>query len=87
MSDQPILTEPSPAPEIYVDGYASHTVVNSMAKFTFFSAGHNPTNQGRENRIVLRLTTPLSTVMGLHKAFGELLVELERQMGTTDAAQ
>lgn len=71
-------TEPVPAPEIFVDGYVSQTVNNGVAKFTFFSLSHDPTQPAskREGRINLRLTMSVPSLMGVYEALGQLIEQM-----------
>ena len=81
------LVEPAPAPEIFVDGYQSTMVANGVIKFTFFSVGFDPVTQQRQRRIVLHLAAPITTVAGVHQAFGELLDSIRRQMEEGDSGR
>ena len=75
----PELTEPQPAPEIFVDGYQSTMVANGVVKFTFFSITHDPASDTHERRIVLRLSTSMPSVAGIHEALGQFLKQVAAQ--------
>lgn len=72
------LEELELAPEIYVDGYQGATIVNGVAKFSFFSVYFDPLSNSNKRRIVLHLACPIGTVDGVQKAFAELLVKLKK---------
>lgn len=76
--DECPLTEPFPAPEIYVDGYQTSSIANGTAKFSFFTLSYDPATNRQTRRVCLRLTATLPVVMGIHAALGSLLEQLDR---------
>lgn len=77
MSEEPNIIEPVPAPEVFVDGYQTSSVLNGVAKFTFFTMAHDPVTGVMQRRIVLRLTAPLNVAAGIHEAMGQMLERVE----------
>lgn len=76
----PEIVEPTPAPEIFVDGYQSTVICNGVVKFTFFTLAHDALTGQMKRRVVLRLSSPLPAVAGIHEAMGSLLTEVQRSM-------
>ena len=74
---EPPVTEPVPAPEIFSEGYSCVGLGNGLAKFSFFSVTHIGEGQPPERRTVLRLTMPLGGVIGVHQALGNLIDSLK----------
>lgn len=74
----PEIVEPTPAPEVFVDGYQSSTAGSGVAKFVFFSLRHNAKTGEMERHVVLHLVMPLVTLMGVHEANGNLIEQLRR---------
>lgn len=83
---EPPVTEPTPAPEIFVDGYASGAIAGGVAKFTFFSIAHDPATGQYERRIVLRLIAPLPVVAGVQEAFEQLLGQAQVEVEPAETA-
>lgn len=81
MSDptEPPITEPTPAPEIYVEGFTCSSWGNGVIKFPFFSVVTRENGTPPERRIVARLTMPITTVVGVHKALGEVIALMKEQ--------
>ena len=82
---EPPLVEPTPAPEIFTDGYYTVGLTAAVAKFAFFSLEHDPETSQYRRRIVLRLAVPLPTVAGVHQAMGGFLEKVVAQ-ANLDAA-
>ena len=76
MTDFPV-TEPQPAPTVFVDGYSSHWLMGGVARFEFFTLVPGP-DGAAAGKTVLHLVTPLAGLFGIHKSMGELLAEAER---------
>ena len=70
---EPPLTEPTPAPEIFVDGMFSVSIVAGVAKMSFFSLEHDATSDVQNRRVVLRLVAPLPVTVGIHAGIGGVL--------------
>lgn len=89
MTDEPEMpiVEPTPAPEIFVDGYQSTMIANGVVKFTFFSMGHNVVTGQNERRIVMRMSAPLQAVVGIHEALGRLLEQVEQMRAAIPGEQ
>lgn len=86
MNDTPLkIIEPSPAPEIFVDGYVSSAFANGVVKFTFVSGHHDPRTDTHSQAVVLRLTSSLAGVASIHDAMGRFLEQLREQMMTDEA--
>lgn len=88
MTDQePKLTEPVPAPEIYTEGYSCIGMGPGVAKFAFFSVNHTSADLPPERRIVLRLVMPFGAVVGIHQALGDFIEALKQQVPIVDTPQ
>lgn len=74
----PPITEPVPAPEVYVDGIAATSVGAGVVRLPFFSVAYTPPEQ-QERRIVLRLAIPIGAMIGAHQALGDLVAQLKAQ--------
>lgn len=74
---EPSVTEPVPAPEIFTDGYVSVGLGAGVAKFAFISMTHTSPEVPPERRVVLRLLMPLGAVVGVHEAMGKLIEGLK----------
>jgi hypothetical protein len=77
VTDYP-LSELSPAPECFVDGYESHSVTNGVVKLTLWSFAYDPVTKSEGRRIVLRLTMPLATAHGIKEGLGQLMEAVEK---------
>lgn len=84
---EPPVTEPSPAPEIFAEGYVSVGLGGGVAKFAFFSFAHGAPGSVPERRIVARLTMPVMGVIGVHEAMGKLIAELKASGQLVDASE
>lgn len=78
------LVEPVPAPEVLVDGFASASILNGVARLTFFSVRHDPVTNTHYRLVNLRMALPLAAAAGVHEALGRMLEEA-RQMETRNA--
>jgi len=72
------LVEPTPAPEIYVDGYQGVLFANGVAKFNMFTVVMDAENSQNQRRIVQRLCMTIPTLEGIHIAIGELLEQMKK---------
>lgn len=84
------ITEPVPAPEILVDGYASLSLHNGIIKLTCFSIQHDPNDfdprhNGQQHRINLRLAIPLAGAVGFVQALGSELGRINAAMAEQQA--
>ena len=70
---EPPVTEPTPAPEIFVDGYQSFSMTGGVAKLTFFSLQHDPADDVQTRRIVLRLAVPLAVLDGIARGVTQMI--------------
>ena len=77
MTDPPIV-EHVPAPEILVDGFCSAMVANGVAKLAFYSLRQD-NNNFNMRVVVLRLSTPLAALVGVHEAVGRMLTQIEEE--------
>jgi hypothetical protein len=72
-------TEPSPAPEFFVEGFTCISGANGVAKMPFFSVmtTHHPEGRSEaEQRVVVRLAIPFGAMVGMHDALGRFLDQL-----------
>lgn len=76
VSEDPPITEPMPAPEIFVEGFANASVRHGVAKFPFFSIVRT---EAEERRVAAHLVMPIGTVLAVHEAFGNLIEQLKDQ--------
>lgn len=81
---EPPIVELSPAPEILVDGYATTMLANGIARFTFFTMGHDPATGETQRRVVLRLSASLPAVDGIQQAMAAMIDEVRRNMVRSD---
>jgi hypothetical protein len=79
MMDLDNITEPHPAPEIFVEGFTCASTANGVTKLAFFSVAHTSGEAEPERRIVARLTMPLGALVGAHEAMGRLIQQLKDQ--------
>lgn len=75
---EPAAVEPTPAPEVFIDGLQSYMLLNGVVKLTLFSMAHDMTTGANERRIVLRMSAPLAAVAGIHHVLGEMLEKVDR---------
>lgn len=76
----PSPAEPVAAPEIFIDGYLSQTVVGGMVKIAFFSHRYNVESGQPEMRVVLRTVASLAVMVGIHQSLGALLADVEAKI-------
>jgi hypothetical protein len=77
---EPDLVEPTPAPEVFVDGYHSFSTVGGSIKLAFFTMQHDVASNRMVRRIVLRLTMPMGVAVGVSGAFAGSMAQLEANM-------
>lgn len=77
---EPILVDPMPAPEVFIDGATQITVANGMIKQTFYSVLHNVQTGLRERRVVAHLTMPIVVAVGVNREVAVVLAQIEASM-------
>jgi hypothetical protein len=75
----PPLEDNGLAPEIFVDGYASVSLLNGVAKFVFFSISYDPVTQMTKRRVNMRMTASVAAVAGISEALVGMIQELKDQ--------
>ena len=76
-SDTPIV-EPTPAREVYTDGFSGLSLAGGIVKIPFLSTTQLSEQDAYERRIVMRLAAPVGVVAELHEALGRLMIEMAR---------
>lgn len=79
MSEEPPITEPVPAPEIFADGFACVSVTHGVARFVFYSLVNSGEGDRQERRIVARLTTPAGLLWALSDISCQMVAKLAEQ--------
>lgn len=84
---EPPVTEPTPAPEIFVDGYQSFSMTGGVAKLTFFSLQHDPADDVQTRRIVLRLAVPLAVLDGMARGITGMIGQVVAEANARAAGE
>ena len=81
MADKPdieILAAPCGVPMVLTDGYGAAGVANGIVRFAFFATRPDPSKGIPIQQHVLDLAMPIGALIATHKAFGEMIADLQK---------
>jgi hypothetical protein len=77
--ERPSTIEGAPeAPDRFADGFQGLSVVNGVARMTFFVDGMDPNTTAMHRRAAFKLLMPLDSLVGMHEAIGEMIGKMQR---------
>lgn len=76
-----VATEPSPAPEVYVDAIDGISAANGIVKLNFVSFVYDHATKTVQKRVVLRVVASAANLMDISQLVTKTLVDLAKPEG------